>query len=202
MNAVGQKYAAITMPQDSAGVALSVAEAAAPPPAANDPGVPRPPKRAQVALPVTLALGETEATITRNAVTIGEMATAIADYRGIAVKVACNGAGPVFRLTLEHEDPALTVPLAEDGEVSEVARQWQAWGATLCLPLIAIDADGSIHGEFNAMGVVLAERPYPRRRGSALVGRRSRYGLKRRAAALVRPIAAPHRDEREIIARS
>ena len=46
-----------------------------------------------------------------------------------------------------------------------------------------------MHAELTAMGVVLAERPSPRRRGSALVGRRSRYGRKRRAADVHRSAA-------------
>ena len=202
MNAVGLKFAAITMPQDSAGVAISVAHDAAPPPGANDPGVPRPPRRSAIALPVHLALGSQQATVDRSGVTLGETTRPASDYRGIAVKVVSDGTGPIFRLTLEHEDPSLSIQLAEGSEVGDVARLWQAWGATLCLPLIAIDADGSIHAELNAIGVVLAERPYARRRGSALVGRRSRYGLKRRAAAVTRPVVAAHCGEREIIARS
>jgi hypothetical protein len=85
-----------------------------------------------------------------------------------------------------------------------VARQWQAWAKALGLPLLAVEPDGTVHAELTALGVVLAERPSDRRRGSPLVGRRSRYARRRRDQPSRGHLAEMPvvRGEREIIART
>ncbi|UOM36249.1 DUF6101 family protein [Acuticoccus sp. I52.16.1] len=113
----------------------------------------------------------------------------VSSFRGVGVAVRSGDGEPVFNLTLVHENPRLSIPLSTSTEAATVAREWQAWAKALNLPLLAVNEDGSVHAELTAMGVVLAERPSPRRRGSALVGRRSRYGRKRRAADVHRSAA-------------
>ncbi len=106
----------------------------------------------------------------------------VSSFRGVGVAVRRGDGEPVFNLTLVHENPRLSIPLSTSTEAAAVAREWQAWAKALNLPLLAVNEDGSVHAELTTLGVVLAERPSPRRRGSALVGRRSRYARQRRAA--------------------
>ncbi|GAB5373992.1 MAG: hypothetical protein AcusKO_04540 [Acuticoccus sp.] len=159
-----------------------------------------------MALPAFVEADAREVSVSRAEVRIvsaeeGAATYPVATYRGVAVRVEHGAGEPVFRLTLEHEDPALSVLLAEGSDIASVAGKWQAWGKALSLPLIAVEADGTVQAELNTIGVVLAERPSPRRRGSPLVGRRSRFARTRRAAP--RPLAAAILDaDREIIARN
>lgn len=126
---------------------------------------------------------------------------ALSAYRGVAARVRQANGAPVFELTLLHRDPARSVPLVAGCEAASVARAWRAWAEALSLPLIAVDADGSVRGELTAFGALYAERPSPRRKGSALVGRRSRYGRRRRAMAPMQPLTpAPACADREIVA--
>ena len=148
--------------------------------------------------------------ISRETVTIRRDAGAAAatrplsSYRGIAVRVERGESGPVFHLSLLHDEAGHSVPLSAGTEVAPIARAWQAWAKALSLPLLAVASDGSVHAELTALGVVLAERPSDRRRGSALVGRRSPYARRRRAGPLRgrledMPVVS---GEREIIART
>jgi hypothetical protein len=103
--------------------------------------------------------------ISREAVTIrpeaGEAAATrpLSSYRGVAVRVERGEGGPVFHLSLMHEEEEHSVPLSCGSEVAVVAREWQAWAKALSLPLLAVEPDGSVHAELTALGVVLAERP-------------------------------------------
>ncbi|MBJ3777689.1 DUF6101 family protein [Acuticoccus mangrovi] len=209
MNAVGLKFAAIRTP---APVTATPPAAALVAQAANDVGAARS-EPMTVSLPTRLHVGghrhpAMAVDISREWVTIRAHADAavtkpVTSYRGVAVIVERGAGEPVFHLSLLHEDVFHSVPLASGTEVAAIAREWQAWAKALSLPLIAVEADGTVHAELNALGVVLAERPSPRRKGSALVGRRSLYARRRRAAAQ-RPLAEMPRIEgaREIIARN
>ncbi|WP_420394099.1 DUF6101 family protein [Acuticoccus sp.] len=123
-------------------------------------------------------------------------------FRGVACTVQRGEVEPVFGLALLHENPRLSIPLSTGTDAAAIAREWQSWAKALDLPLIAVEADGTVHAELTALGVVLAERPSPRRRGSPLVGRRSRYGRRRAARAVLRPEAERRTfsGEREITA--
>jgi len=213
MNAVGPT-SAVNACRDAA-AAVATTPPAKMVQAANDAAPP--PRRAAVAsvtLPARIRVRrrrerEVDVSISREAVTISSPDAAaasrpIASYRGVAVTIAGGPGEPLFRLSLAHEEPEHTVPLAAGSDVAAVAREWQAWAKALSLPLLAVDADGCVHAELTALGAILAERPSPRRRGSPLVGRRSPYGRRRRAAAPARRLSeAPvHRGEKEIIART
>lgn len=125
-------------------------------------------------------------------------------FRGVAVRVAAGEEAPVFNLSLMHEDPRLSIPLSTGTDAEAMAREWQAWAKALELPLIAVEADGTVHAELTAFGGILAERPSARRKGSALGGRRSRYARRRRERTPVREAhaRASYAGEREIIART
>ncbi|MEM7694701.1 MAG: DUF6101 family protein [Pseudomonadota bacterium] len=157
-----------------------------------------------ITLPARLTGACGKISISRDGVRLAENAAAtepLSSYRGVAVTVAQKEGKPLFSLTLAHEDGHNTVPLGESADASVIARQWQAWAKALSLPLIAIDPEGTVHAEMTAIGVVMAERPLPRRSGSPLVGRRSRYGRRRRNA-LPSPSAGVKVAATEIIART
>lgn len=128
----------------------------------------------------------------------------VSAYRGVSIRIgAPDTAGRVAAaVVLEHNDPALTLPLyvADDG--SEVAAEWRAWASVLGMPLLVTDADGNSHEPFARMGGVRLARTAPRRRRrSALKRRRPRMPL-RRAFGEVKSTTPVLRGEREIIARS
>lgn len=198
-------------PLDAATV-TTLAPSAVPGEAANDVAPARAPR---VTLPARLSFrGRRErrisVDISREAVTIrpeaGEAAATrpLSSYRGVAVRVERGEGGPVFHLSLLHDEVEQSVPLSSGSEAAVVAREWQAWAKALSLPLLAVEPDGSVHAELTALGVVLAERPSERRRGSPLVGRRSRFARRRRDTPLRgsledMPVV---RGAREIIART
>lgn len=124
----------------------------------------------------------------------------VALYRGVAVGIARDGSGAVYRLSLHHGDAALSVPLAVGTSLEEIAELWRAWARTLGLPMLAIDQAGNVHGALHQIGAFFAAPPSPRRRGSSLVGRRTRFS--RRRAAPAKGPTVVIRDAREIIART
>lgn len=136
--------------------------------------------------PIALEVANNTLNVSTEAATDGIATRPVSSFRGVAVAVRRGDGEPVFNLTLVHENPRLSIPLSTSTEAAIVAREWQAWAKALNLPLLAVNEDGSVHAELTTLGVVLAERPSPRRRGSALVGRRSRYARQRRASAVMR----------------
>jgi hypothetical protein len=127
----------------------------------------------------------------------------VAAYRGVAIKMFAEADKPphMFAVTLEHADPALSLPLFRTAEVGDVVVEWQSWGKVLGLPLLFAKDDGALGEVFARIGKLLIAPPASRRRRrSAIARRRPRYFLRRRTAALS-AVPVVHRGEREIIAR-
>jgi hypothetical protein len=211
MTAAGTKTAAIVTPCSvtaSAPCALVAEAANDATPARGEPLPVTLPARLSVRgrreRPVSVHISREAVTIRPHADPAAAATQPLSSYRGVAVTVERSEGGPVFHLSLMHADEAHAVPLATSTEVAAVARQWQAWAKALSLPLLAVEPDGTVHAELTALGVVLAERPSERRRGSPLVGRRSRYGRRRRDQPLRGGLADMPvvRGETEIIARN
>ena len=122
-------------------------------------------------------------------------------YRGVAVSALEQHGEVVFHIALRHHEAERSVALAHGTDVASVARAWHAWAQALALPLLAEAPSGAGSARVTALGKLLVERGSPRRRGSALVGRRSRYARRRRSGvpldASTEPLAG-----REIIART
>ncbi|MEO1106140.1 MAG: DUF6101 family protein [Pseudomonadota bacterium] len=186
--------------------------AASLPTPANDP-LPSASEGVPMTLPASLHVGRRERAvsvdISHEAVTIRRpfeqtppTTASLSSYRGVAVTVERGVGEPLYHLTLCHDDAERSVNLASGTDVTAIARDWQAWAKMLSLPLVAVEADGTVHAELTALGVILAERPFPRRKGSALVGRRSRYGRRRRSAPVRNVEGTSFSGEREIIART
>jgi hypothetical protein len=126
----------------------------------------------------------------------------VAAYRGVAINLFADADKPhMFAVTLEHVDPALSLPLLRTEEVGDVVVEWQSWGRVLGLPLLFAKDDGTLREVFARIGRLLIAPPTSRRRRrSAIARRRPRYFSRRRAAALP-AVPVVHRGEREIIAR-
>jgi hypothetical protein len=103
-------------------------------------------------------------------------------------------------VTLEHHDPALSIPLFIAADGDDAVAEWQAWAQALRLPLLMVEADGSIGQPFPCLGQVRVGAPAQRRRQRATIKKRRPSILLRRRPGVPRLSPAVHR-EREIIAR-
>jgi hypothetical protein len=128
----------------------------------------------------------------------------VSSYRGVSIRLsnAAEGEAITAAVVLEHDDPALALPLYVSPDGDEVAAEWRTWSSVLGVPLLVSNSDGSIHEPFERMGGVHLASPSPRRRRrSALKNRRPRI-LMRGKAGRVTAATPVHRAEREIIARN
>jgi hypothetical protein len=118
----------------------------------------------------------------------------LASYQGVALLLAEAGAGEaVHKVELKHRDPELSVPLVEAGDATEIAAEWNAWAQSLSLPRLFEEMPGGPRSSDD--GKIL---PGPRRRGSLVARRRTRFARRRKMGALQR-LAVTYRDEREIV---
>jgi hypothetical protein len=128
----------------------------------------------------------------------------IAAYLGVAIRIEPphDGQDGAVAVVLEHRDPGLSLPLYRATDGTDIVAEWQSWGRALCLPLLVVEADGSLREPFARMGAVRVATPsWRRRRRSALRMRRPTLPLRRRVGKSIAD-AVVHRGEREIIART
>jgi hypothetical protein len=127
----------------------------------------------------------------------------IAAFRGIAIRVMPSGdAHPeVIAVTLEHRDPALSVPLFAAPDTDDVLADWHMWGRVFGLPLFVADDDGQLREPFRRLGAINIGDPCERMRRRSQLRRRRPSILMRRKTGLQAAPATVYR-EREIIARS
>ena len=132
----------------------------------------------------------------------------VAAFRGVAIRMSdaagapCGGVPPAsIAVVLEHDDPALSLPLFSAPQTDDIVAEWQSWGRVLGLPLLVAEADGSLREPFARMGALRLETPSLRRRRRTAIARRRPPRLLRRRPGETREAPAVHRDEREIIAR-
>ena len=126
----------------------------------------------------------------------------IAAFRGIAIRLCAEANRPPcsIAVVLEHADPALSLRLFASPVADDIVAEWQSWGRVLGLPLLIVEADGSLREPFARMGGIRIEAPtWRRRRRSAIARRRPARLLHRRSGAL--PATPVVHREREIIAR-
>jgi hypothetical protein len=124
-------------------------------------------------------------------------------FRGVAIRLkgAADALPTEIAVVLEHDDPALSLPLCASGECDDIVAEWQSWGRVLGLPLLVAETDGSLREPFARVGAVRVEAPTWRRRRRTAIGRRRSIRLLRRRPGAVAEAPAVHRGEREIIAR-
>jgi hypothetical protein len=128
-------------------------------------------------------------------------------FRGVAIRLQgtdkANSSLPTeIAVVLEHNDPALSLPLFASPECDDIVAEWQSWGRVLGLPLLVAEGDGSLREPFMRLGAVRVEAPTWRRRRRTTIGRRRSARMLRRRPGMTTDKPAVHRDEREIIARN
>ncbi|EAU42283.1 hypothetical protein FP2506_05576 [Fulvimarina pelagi HTCC2506] len=120
-------------------------------------------------------------------------------FKGIAARAMEHADGSVT-VTLElhhHSDPALCVPLLVASDLYDVAADWRSWADFFGLPMLMVEADGSVVALEETVGTVKTGEPAPRRRSSNRT-RRPRFLARRKPGGLgMRMVVAGE----EIIAR-
>jgi hypothetical protein len=149
-----------------------------------------------------IAFGRSSVVIARRIAGIAmQVRVPLASYRGVVLSVASSAEGEgegegeaLHTIELLHRDPDLSVPLFEARDVTKVAGEWNAWAQSLSLPRLLEGAEGQLESFEPAAAI----SPAPRRRGSAVAKRRTRFSRRRRMGTLQR-LAVTYRDEREIV---
>ena len=122
-------------------------------------------------------------------------------FLGVALHLAGAEGGRCAALSLEHRDPALSVPLASPPDGEDVIADWRLWARILRLPLLVADSGGLLREPVERMGGVRLEPLCPRRRRRNAIKARRPSILLRRAPGRGGELAV-HRGEREIIAQN
>ena len=128
----------------------------------------------------------------------------VAAFLGVALRLipSPEGAPNTVVVSLEHRDPALSVPLYSAAHTNDVVAEWQLWARVFGLPLLVADPAGSLREPFRRLGGVRVGAPAPRRRRrNAIRARRPTIFLRRRPGVMPE-LPVIHRGEREIIARN
>jgi hypothetical protein len=128
----------------------------------------------------------------------------VAAFRGVAIRLIgeAGKAPSAIVVTLEHNDPALSLPLFAAPEGDDIVAEWQSWGRVLGLPLLVAGADGSLREPFARLGALRVEAPSLRRRRRTAVARRHSARRWRRRSGKLPKTPIVYRGEREIIARN
>jgi hypothetical protein len=125
-------------------------------------------------------------------------------FLGVALRLVPGqeDGSDLVTLSLEHRDPALSVPLFAAPTSEDVIAEWQLWSRVLGVPMLVSDSDGSFRKPFAQIGALRIAPPLPRRRRrNALKARRPSILMRRRVTRLSSGTAV-HRGEHEIIARN
>ena len=123
----------------------------------------------------------------------------VAAYRGVAIRLdATTETPPMVRVTLEHADAALSLPLFASADNDDIVAQWQIWGRVLGLPLLIAQTDGTVHEAFARIGQLRIAAPTWRRRRRSAIARRRPSRLLRRRAGRADPSPVVHRGEHEL----
>ncbi len=133
----------------------------------------------------------------------------VAAFRGVAIRLhrdaglsSENSAPTSIAVVLEHDDPALSLPLFASAEADDIVAEWQSWGRVLGLPLLVAEGDGNLREPFARLGSLRIEAPTWRRRRRTTIARRRPSRLLRRRPGKLPQTPVVHRGEREIIARN
>jgi hypothetical protein len=123
-------------------------------------------------------------------------------FLGVALHLDAHERPGFVAVSLEHRDPALSVPLFQQFEATDAVAEWQLWARVLRLPLLVSDRSGTLREAFDRIGGVRLRPVCPRRRRrNAIKTRRPAVLLRRRVPWRLAALRV-HRGEREIIARN
>ncbi len=106
----------------------------------------------------------------------------IKSYRGVAVRVvpATETNPGSLVVELAHERPSLSVPLLSGKNPEDVAVDWQCWSRSLGLPLLLVEADGTMTEPLSRVGQLLILEAKPRRRRFSSTASRPRFLVRRK----------------------
>ncbi|MFD2237237.1 DUF6101 family protein [Aureimonas populi] len=105
-------------------------------------------------------------------------------FKGVAARAMEDGAGKVtVTLELHHADPKLSVPLLVACDLFDVAADWRGWSELFSLPMLMVEADGSVTPLEETLGRVRAGEPRERRRNASRQ-RRPRFLARRKPGGL------------------
>lgn len=127
----------------------------------------------------------------------------ISAFRGVALRLTPAGAGAsdVISVSLEHSDPALSVPLYIASDNEDGVAEWQLWARVLGRPLLIGELDGTLREPFRQIGTLRVGAVAPRRRRRNAIKKRRPSIFLRRRPGRTSAQRVIH-SEREIIARS
>lgn len=127
----------------------------------------------------------------------------ISAYRGIALRLVPTPCRTMHEavVSLEHRDPALSVPLFTAQDCDDAIAEWEMWSRVFGAPLLIADIDGELREPHARMGGVRLAKQTPRRRRKNAIKKRRPSIFLRRRPGNPNGIRAVHRGEREIIAR-
>jgi hypothetical protein len=127
----------------------------------------------------------------------------VSAYLGVALRMLPpqDAAPGMVALMLEHQDPALSVPLLVATDGCDIAAQWESWSRVLQRPLLVADENGFLYEPFARVGALRVNAPTGRRRRSGTVRLRRPSILMRRKPGRRTDTPKIHGGEREIIAR-
>ncbi|HXW25644.1 MAG TPA: DUF6101 family protein [Xanthobacteraceae bacterium] len=128
----------------------------------------------------------------------------VSAFLGVALRlVPAADEGPdTVAVSLEHRDPALSVPLYVAAHSDDVVAEWQLWARVFALPLLVADPAGALREPFRRIGAVRVAAAAPRRRRRNAIKARRPAILLRRRPGIMPELPVVHRGEREIIARN
>lgn len=120
-------------------------------------------------------------------------------FQGVAARALEDGDGRVtVTLELYHENPRLSVPLLVASDLYDVAADWRGWAELFSLPMLMMEADGTVTALEESFGQLRTGSP-SQRRGNGHRNRRPRFLARRKPGGLgMRLIVSGE----EIIARS
>ncbi|WAP70744.1 DUF6101 family protein [Jiella pelagia] len=118
-------------------------------------------------------------------------------FRGVAARAMETAEGEVtVTLELYHDDQKCTVPLLVASDLFDVAADWRGWSDLFGLPMLMIEADGSVVALEETVGQVRTAAPAGRRSGPHRQ-RRPRFLARRKPGLGMRMVISGE----EIIAR-
>ena len=105
-------------------------------------------------------------------------------FAGVAARAMEDETGDItVTLELHHEDPKLCVPLLVACDLYDVAADWRGWAEIFQLPMLMVEADGSVTALEETFGAMKRNDPAARRRASHR-GRRPRFLARRKPGGL------------------
>ncbi|MCQ8780696.1 DUF6101 family protein [Mangrovibrevibacter kandeliae] len=85
-------------------------------------------------------------------------------FRGVAARAMEDEAGEVtVTLELYHDDAQLSVPLLVATDLFDVAADWREWADLFGLPMLMVEADGTVTSLEDTIGQLRKGEPAPRR---------------------------------------